>query len=62
MPEKAQRPVAYADKQQLEESILRRHHSAVAEDTPPQNPGAAAGGMAQRVRLEYEANKPIFRP
>lgn len=62
VPEKAQRPVAYADKQQLEESILRRHHSTVAEETPPQNPGAAAGGMAQGMQNPWDVRKSHFRP
>ena len=32
VPEKAQRPVAYASKQELEEAILRKHYAPAVED------------------------------
>ncbi len=33
VPEKAQRFVAYADKQELEESIIRRHYGTIVMDS-----------------------------
>ena len=36
VPERAQRPVAYASKQALEEAIFRRHYAKHAESEPPQ--------------------------
>ena len=48
VPEKAQRFVAYADKQELEESIIRRHYGTIVMDSEqPQGGGTSAGGMAQ---------------
>ena len=38
VPERAQRAVAYADKQELEEAIIRRHHGTIVLKR-----GAAAG-------------------
>lgn len=50
VPEKAQRSVAYADKQELEESIIRRNYGTVAEQ-PSQETTSAAGGMSQGIWL-----------
>ena len=44
VPEKAQRFVAYADKQELEESIIRRHNLVRLEDVEePQDEGDLEG-------------------
>ena len=51
VPEKAQRAVAYADKQELEESIIRRHYGTVAEEEPPQDVPAAVGGMNHGISI-----------
>ena len=46
VPEKAQRFVAYADKQELEESIIRRHYGTIVMDSEqPQGGGTSAGGI-----------------
>ena len=52
VPEKAQRPVAYADKQELEEAIIRRHYASSIEDEENQvdQGAAAAGGLSQGMR------------
>ena len=51
VPEKAQRSVAYADKQELEEAIIRRHYGTiVVNEDPPQTASTAAGGMAQGMQ------------
>ena len=48
VPEKAQRFVAYADKQELEESIIRRHYGTIVMDSEqPQGGGTSAGGFPQ---------------
>ncbi len=45
VPERAQRPVSYASKRELEQAIIRRHHADQAEsETPPKAP-PAWGGM-----------------
>jgi len=62
VPERAQRPVAYASKQELEQAIFRRHHAQRAEsDTPPVPPvppktSASKGGIsyAQNRRMGQE--------
>lgn len=53
VPEKAQRPVAYASKQELEAAILRKHQTpaAVDEDIPQGEP-PAAGGAVQVVQVD----------
>ena len=53
VPEKAQRPVAYASKQELEAAILRKHQTpaAVDEDVPQGEP-STAGGEAQVVQAD----------
>lgn len=62
VPEKAQRAVAYADKQELEESIIRRHYGTVAEEEPPQDVPAAVGGMNHGMQAEKNSRKTILRP
>ena len=64
VPEKAQRPVAYADKQELEEAIIRRHYASSIEDEENQvDQGAAvAGGLSQGMRPEANRRKPALRP
>ena len=64
VPEKAQRPVAYADKQELEEAIIRRHYASSIEDEENQvdQGAAAAGGLSQGVRPEANRRKPALRP
>ena len=62
VPEKAQRAVAYADKQELEESIIRRHYGTVAEEEPPQDVPAVVGGMNHGMQAEKNSRKTILRP
>lgn len=54
IPEKAARPVAYANKQELELEILRRHHTQriVGNAPPPASNKAAAGKGKQDTRPE----------
>lgn len=51
LPEKAARPVAYANKQELERAILWKHHIQNAEDAPPpaapKAPPSKAAGTGQ---------------
>ena len=61
VPEKAQRAVAYADKQELEESIIQRNYGTVAEQ-PPQETTSAAGGMSQGMQASSDSRKTAFRP
>ena len=53
VPEKAQRPVAYASKQELEAAILRKHQApAVVEEDIPQGEPPAACGAVQVVQAD----------
>ena len=53
VPEKAQRPVAYASKQELETAILRKHPAPAAGDEDiPQGEPPAAGGSVQVVQAD----------
>ena len=53
VPEKAQRPVAYASKQELEEAILRKHYAPAAGDGGiPQGESASGGGVVQVVQAD----------
>ena len=53
VPEKAQRPVAYASKQELEAAILRKHQaSAVVDEELPQGEPPEAGGEVQVVQAD----------
>lgn len=52
----------YADKQELEESIIRRHYGTVAEEEPPQDVPAAVGGMNHGMQAENNSRKTILRP
>mgnify|MGYP000093236149 CR=1 FL=1 len=64
VPEKAQRPVAYADKQELEEAIIRRHYASSIETKKIRSirelrqPEGFLRGCAQR----QTARKPALRP
>ena len=63
VPEKAQRSVAYADKQELEESIIRRHYGTIVMDSEqPQGGGTSAGGIAQGIQAAPDSRKTVFRP
>ena len=53
VPEKAQRPVAYASKQELEAAILRKHQApAIVDEDIPQGEPPAAGGEVQVVQAD----------
>ena len=53
VPEKAQRPVAYASKQELEEAILRKHYaSATGDGDIPQGEPASGGSAVQVVQAD----------
>lgn len=53
IPEKAARPVAYANKQELELEILRRHHTQrIVGNAPPASNKAAARKGKQDTRPE----------
>lgn len=51
----------YADKQELEESIIRRNYGTVAEQ-PSQETTSAAGGMSQGMQASPDSRKTAFRP
>ena len=64
VPERVQRPVAYASKQELEDAILLRHHAPQVENTVEETPASesAANGGASAAPLEYEeAHKTAVR-
>ena len=50
-----------ADKQELEESIIRRNYGTVAEQ-PSQETTSAAGGMSQGMQASPDSRKTAFRP
>ena len=53
VPERAQRPVAYASKQDLEAAILRKHYAPAVEDGEiPQAEPPASGGEVQVVQAD----------
>lgn len=54
----------YADKQELEEAIIRRHYASSIEDEENQvdQGAAAAGGLSQGMRPEANRRKPALRP
>ena len=53
VPERAQRPVAYASKQELEAAILRKHQApAIVDEDIPQGEPPAAGGEVQVVQVD----------
>jgi len=56
--EKAHRRVAYADKQELEEEIIRRHHGNMAFDEYDDGELAAQGGMQQTQSDHARGVKP----
>ena len=54
---------SYADKQELEESIIRRHYGTIVMDSEqPQGGGTSAGGMAQGIQAAPDSRKTVFRP
>lgn len=53
VPERAQRPVAYASKQELEAAILHKHYAPAVEDGEvPQAEPPASGGEVQVVQAD----------
>ena len=59
VPERAQRPVSYASKQELEQAIFRRHHARQAEgDTPPEPPVRGGMAYAQNKRMQQDSPPP----
>ena len=56
VPERVQRPVAYASKQELEEAILLRHHAPQVEEPMEENHASesATNGGASTAPMEYE--------
>ncbi len=61
LPEKAARPVAYANKQDLERAILRMHHIQNAEEVPPPAapkapPSKAAGAGQSRGKRQKQGS------
>lgn len=53
VPERAQRPVAYASKQELETAILRKHYTPAVEDGEiPQAEPPTSGGAVQVVQAD----------
>lgn len=63
VPERAQRPVAYASKQELEEAIILRHYSPSGEDFEEEHGSEpAANGGASPAPMEYgETHKSAVR-
>ena len=62
VPERAQRPVAYASKQELEAAILRKHYAPAVEDGEiPQAEPPASGGEVQVVQAD-DSSKDGRRP
>lgn len=54
LPEKAQRKVVYADKTELEQSIIRRHIACVGEDEDAMPSDTAKGGILHTPLTEPE--------
>lgn len=55
--------LGYADKQELEESIIRRHYGTIVMDSEqPQGGGTSAGGIAQGIQAAPDSRKTVFRP
>ena len=56
VPERVQRPVAYASRQELEDAILLRHHAPQVEEPMEEEHGAepTANGGASTAPMEYE--------
>ena len=63
VPERAQRPVAYASKQELEEAIILRHYASSGEDFEEERGSEpAANGGASPAPMEYgETHKSAVR-
>lgn len=61
---KGENEYTYADKQELEEAIIRRHYASSIEDEENQvdQGAAAAGGLSQGMRPEANRRKPALRP
>ena len=62
VPEKAQRPVAYASKQELEEAILRKHYAPATGDGDIPQGEPASGGSAVQVVQADDSPKDGRRP
>ena len=53
VPERAQRPVAYASRQELEATILRKHYApAAVDEAVPQGEPSTEGGELQVVQAD----------
>lgn len=61
VPERAQRPVAYASKQALEQAIFRRHHAQQAEEEAPLRPPPAPKAPPARGGASYAQNRRMHR-
>ena len=57
VPERAQRPVSYASKQELEHAIFRRHHAQQAEDDTPPAPPVPPKAPVSKGGISYAQNK-----
>ena len=57
VPERAQRPVSYASKQELEQAIFRRHHAQQAEDDTPPAPPVPPKAPVSKGGISYAQNK-----
>ena len=57
MPEKAQRPVAYADKQTLEENIIRTQYGSQIEDDDS-GFASVSGGIVQSAQGNADSRRP----
>ncbi len=60
VPERAQRPVSYASKQELEQAIIRRHYAeSEPPPVPPKAPPSRGGrSYAQSKRTRREPSAP----
>ena len=57
MPEKAQRPVTYADKQTLEENIIRSQYASQIEDDDS-GTDLMSGGIGQGAQGNADSRRP----
>jgi type IV secretion system protein VirD4 len=62
MAEKAQRPVAYADKDELEEEILRRHYALAGLDDTEDGAGHSAKTQPRDARIRARFTPPGDAP
>lgn len=57
IPEKTQRPVAYADKQTLEENIIRSQYASQIEDDDS-SADLMSGGISQSTKGNADSRRP----